>query len=392
VKPATTGPTRIRDVGLVGREAEGPFVIDIADERIVAVTPASAVRSPDPPSVVEGAGLLAAPGFIELQVNGAAGHDLTADPTSIWAVGAGLPRYGVTAFLPTIVTAPRDVVEAGRRTLLAGPPPGYGGAAALGLHVEGPFIAAERIGAHDPAHRRDPDPAFVAGWSPATGVRLVTLAPELPGALELIAALCGRGIVVSVGHTAATAAEAQAGFDAGARFVTHLFNAMPGLDHREPGPIGAALADPRVTVGLITDGLHVDPLVVDVAWRRSGPGRLAIVTDAIAALGMAPGSYHLGTMDLVVDATSARLADGRLAGSVISLDAAIRNLRAFTGASVADVIGAVTSTPARLLGLAGQRGVLREGAVGDVVLLTPELEVVATVIRGRVAHRAEAVA
>jgi N-acetylglucosamine-6-phosphate deacetylase len=147
-----------------------------------------------------------------------------------------------------------------------------------------------------------------------------------------------------------------------------------------------------VTVGLIPDGLHVDPLVVAVAWRRAGPGRLAVVTDAIAALGMAPGSYHLGTMDLVVDATSARLADGRLAGSLLSLDAAIRNLRAFTGASVADVIGAVTSTPARLLGLAGERGVLRAGAAGDVVVLTPELEVVATVIRGRVAHRAEAVA
>jgi N-acetylglucosamine-6-phosphate deacetylase len=387
-----TGATRIRDVGLVGREDEGPFVVDIADGRIVAITPAPAVRSPDPRSVVEGAGLLAAPGFIELQVNGGFGHDFTADPASIWAVGAALPRYGVTAFLPTIVTAPRDVVEAGRRTLLAGPPPGYAGAAALGLHVEGPFIAAERIGAHDPAHRRDPDPAFVEGWSPATGVRLVTLAPELPGALELIAVLAARGMVVSIGHTAATAAEARAGFDAGARFVTHLFNAMPGLDHREPGPVGAALADSRVTVGLIPDGLHVDPLVVAVAWRRAGPGRLAVVTDAIAALGMAPGSYHLGTMDLVVDATSARLADGRLAGSVISLDAAIRNLRAFTGASVADVIGAVTSTPARLLGLAGERGVLREGASGDVVVLTPELEVVATVIRGRVAHRAEAVA
>jgi N-acetylglucosamine-6-phosphate deacetylase len=332
------------------------------------------------------------PGFVELQINGAAGHDLTADPTSIWAVGGAIVRHGVTAFLPTIVTSPRDVVEAGRRTLLAGPPPGYGGAAALGLHVEGPFIAADRIGAHDPAHRRDPDPAFVEGWSPATGVRLVTLAPELPGALELIAVLVARGIVVSIGHTAATAAEARAGFDAGARFVTHLFNAMPGLDHREPGPVGAALADSRVTVGLIPDGLHVDPLVVDVAWRRAGPGRLAVVTDAIAALGMSPGSYPLGTMDVVVDATSARLADGRLAGSVISLDAAIRNLRAYTGASVADAVGAGTSTPARLLGLAGERGVLREGAAGDVVLLTPELEVVATVIRGRVVHRAEAVA
>jgi N-acetylglucosamine-6-phosphate deacetylase len=384
---------RIRGATIVGREADGPLDIDVEGGAIAAIGPAgggptAASRNVD----IDAGGLLAAPGFVELQINGGFGHDFTADPASIWTVGAGLPRHGVTAFLPTIVSSPRDVVEAGRRTLLAGPPPGYGGAAALGLHVEGPFIAAERIGAHDPAHRRDPDPAFVEGWSPATGIRLVTLAPELPGALELIAVLAARGIVVSIGHTAATAAEAQAGFDAGARFVTHLFNAMPGLDHREPGPVGAALADPRVTVGLIPDGLHVDPLVVDVAWRRAGPGRLAVVTDAIAALGMSPGSYHLGTMDVVVDASSARLADGRLAGSLLTLDRAVRNLRAFTGASVADVIGAVTSTPARLLGLAATHGELRPGVAADVVLLTPELEVAATVIRGRVAHRAEAVA
>lgn len=385
------GATRIRGVRLVGREAGDPVTIDIEDGRIARLVPAGETpRSPDPDSVLEGDGLLAAPGFIDLQINGAAGHDLTADPTSMWEVGAALPRYGVTAFLPTVVTSPREVVELARATLLAGPPPGYVGARALGLHVEGPFISAERIGAHDPEHRRDPDPRFVEGWSPATGVRIVTLAPELPGALELIVEVVGRGIVVSVGHTAATAAQARAGFDAGARFVTHLFNAMPGLDHREPGPVGAALADARVTLGLIPDGLHVDPAVVGVTWRAGGAGRIAAVTDAIAALGMAPGSYHLGTMDVVVDAASARLPDGRLAGSLLGLDGAVRNLRAFAGASIGEAVGSVTSTPARLLGISATHGALAEGRVADLTLLTTDLEVAATFVGGRVAHRAAA--
>ena len=382
------GAIRIRDVRLVGREAEGAFTIDIADGRIAGLAPAGTTLAPEPASVLASDGLLAAPGFIDLQINGAAGHDLTADPSSIWAVGAALPRYGVTAFLPTIVTAPREVVETGRRTLLAGPPAGYQGARPLGLHVEGPFISAERIGAHDPAHRRDPDPGFVEGWSPAAGVRMVTLAPELRGALELTRDLAGRGIVVSIGHTAATAAQAHAAFDAGARFVTHLYNAMPGLDHREPGPIGAALADDRVTIGLIPDGLHVEPDVVRITWRAVGPGRVAIVTDAIAALGMAPGRYRLGTMEVTVDATSARLGDGRLAGSILSLDQAVRNLAAFAGASVADAVTSVTTTPARLLGIDATHGVVEVGRSADMTLLTAELEVAATFVGGRLAYRA----
>jgi len=387
---ATDGPTRIRGVRLVGREAEGAVTIDIEDGRIARLTPASdsasAVLAPGPSSVLEGDGLLAAPGFIDLQVNGAAGHDLTADPSSIWAVGAALPRYGVTAFLPTIVTAPRETVEAARAALLTGPPAGYAGAVPLGLHVEGPFLSPERFGAHDPLLIRDPEPAFVEGWTPAGGVRIVTLAPERPGALGLIEALVGRGVVVAIGHTAATAEEARAGFDAGATAVTHLFNAMPGMDHRQPGPVGAALADPRVTLGLIADGLHVDPLVVGLVWRMAGPGRVSAVTDAIAALGRPPGRYPLGTSEIAVDETSARLADGRLAGSLLSLDRAVRNLRAWTGASIAEAVGSVTTTPARLLGIEATNGVLREGRAADITLLTADLEVAATFVGGRLAY------
>ena len=329
-------------------------------------------------------GLLLAPGFVELQVNGAAGHDLTRDPDAIWAVGESLRQFGVTSFLPTIVTSPPRVVDAARRALAAGAPSGYRGAIPLGLHVEGPFLNPERRGAHDPDLLRPPDPALVVGWSPGSGIRLVTLAPELPGGLEIVRSLVAAGVVVSAGHSLATAGEAAAGFNAGIRYATHLFNAMPPLDHREPGLAGAALADRRVTVGVIADGIHVHPTIVDLAWRIAGADRFSIVTDAMAALGMPPGTYPLGGTEVVVD-DAARLRDGRLAGSVVGLDRGVRNVAAFTGASVEEVLAAVTRTPARLLGLR-DRGRIAVGARADLVVLTPGLEVVATIVGGRIVH------
>jgi N-acetylglucosamine-6-phosphate deacetylase len=383
------GDLRIRNVSLPGREPEGPFDITVSHGSIASVQPVSATWAGGGPGAdveLDGTGLLAAPGFIDLQINGAAGFDLTADPFSTWSVGAVLPRYGVTAFLPTIVTAPRAVTEAALAIIAAGPPAGYAGARALGLHVEGPFLAPARCGAHDPSLLRDPDPAFVEGWSAEGGVRFVTLAPELPGALDLIRALAGRGVVVAIGHTDATEAQARAAFDAGATAVTHLTNAMS--KDLDSGVAGAALADWRVTVGVIADGLHVEPAIVAAAWRAAGPGRVVLVTDAIAALGMAPGRYPLGSLEAIVDATSARLDDGRLAGSLLSLDGAVRNVRTFAGASIGEAIGTVTTTPATLLGLEERHGSLAPGAAGDLTLLMPDLSVAATVVDGRLVYQA----
>jgi N-acetylglucosamine-6-phosphate deacetylase len=288
---------------------------------------------------------------IDLQVNGAGGHDLTSEPEAVWKVGAALTRFGVTAFLPTLVSPAWAVVDRAREALQAGPPPGYAGATPLGWHVEGPFLAPTKAGAHDPASLRSPSVEAVAGWSPDSGIRMVTLAPELPGALEVVRALVANGVVVSAGHSAATSDQAAAGFEAGIRGVTHLFNAMAPLDHREPGLVGAALADDRVTVWLIPDGLHVHPTVVGLVRRTVGPERFAIVSDAISALGVGPGRHHLAGRDIEVDATSARLPDGVLAGSVIGLDEGVRNLAAFAGCSLDEARLAATRVPARLLGL-----------------------------------------
>jgi len=339
---------------------------------------------------LDAAGCVVVPGFIDLQCNGASGIDLTAEPERLWEVAAVLPRWGVTAWLPTIVTAPAGARRRALEAWRAGPPPSVGGggplATPLGLHFEGPFLAPERRGAHPLKYVAAPDPALVESEGWAGAVALVTLAPELPGAVDLIRALVAQGIVVSAGHSSATAAEARAAVDAGVSYVTHLFNAMGPLHHREPGLAGVALSDDRLRAGLIADGLHVDPAVVAVAARALGD-RLSLVTDAVAALGAPPGPVPLGTLTAEVSAEDGgvRLPDGTLAGSTLALDQAVRNLVAFAGVPLADAAGAVTTVPARVLGLA-DRGTLDPGAAGDLVLLDDDGTLVATVIGGRVAY------
>ena len=364
----------------------GSVVID--GSRIVAAGAAGDVPVATGATVINAGGMILVPGFIDLQLNGAFGHDFTADPAAIWRVAAGLPRYGVTAFLPTIITSPREQVEAGMQVVRDGRPKDFRGAAPLGLHVEGPFLNPKKKGAHNQQYLRPPTPEAVAGWSPASGVRLVTMAPENPGALEVIAALASRGVVVSTGHSMATYDEAVAGFDAGARYGTHLFNAMPALGHRDPGLPGALLADDRMTVGFIADGVHTHRSIIALVWRMLGPRRMSLVTDAMAALGMPPGSHRLGDYDVYVDATSCRLADGTLAGSILELDQALRNLLDITGCSLDEALETMTTTPAKLLGLDGERGRIAPGYTADIVLLSSDLRVQTTIASGEVAFAA----
>ncbi|HWC67354.1 MAG TPA: N-acetylglucosamine-6-phosphate deacetylase [Acidimicrobiales bacterium] len=341
--------------------------------------------------VLDVTGLLVAPGLIDLQCNGGHGVDLATEPGRLWELGAALPRYGVTAFLPTIVTSPPDVVDRALDVLRAGPPPGWRGATPLGLHVEGPMLNPVRRGAHARDLLRAPDVELIGRWTRVNGVALVTLAPELPGALDVVRRLAHAGVVVAAGHTDATAEQFIAGIDAGIRYATHLYNAMSPLAHRAPGAVGATLADPRITAGLIVDGIHVHPTAVAGAWQALGPDRLTLVTDAIAALGLAPGAARLGTMDVTVGADGVRLADGTLAGANLSLDEAVRNLVAWTGCSITDAMATVTSTPARVLGL-DDRGMLDVGRRADAVVLTPELDVVATITGGELVWAREGVA
>mgnify|MGYP002622605900 CR=1 FL=1 len=360
----------------------------VVDGRIQAVAPSSQIEQPENLWCIDASGLHLVPGFIDLQLNGAIGLDFTSEPESIWTVADYLPRMGVTSFLPTIITSPLTAVQSAQEIITSSPPSGFQGATPLGLHIEGPFLHPNKKGAHNPAYLQLPAVDKVATWTPENGVRLVTLAPELDNALDVVRWLTKRGVVVSAGHSTATLAQARAGFEAGIRYGTHLFNAMLPLHHREPGLAGALLADPRLTIGLIVDGEHVHPELVKLVWRLAGNGRLNLVTDAMAALGMPPGHYALGDHEVIVDETTARLPSGTLAGSLLTMDTAVRNLITFTGCTLADALPTITSTPANLLGLP-HKGRLAPTCDADLLLLTPDLQVHITLIGGKIVYQKE---
>jgi N-acetylglucosamine-6-phosphate deacetylase len=359
-------------------------------ERIVAVDYASRMPCPAGARRLEAARLLLAPGFIDLQVNGAFGSDFTNEPGAIWEAAALLPMYGVTSFLPTIISSPRETVDMAQDVICEGPPAQFRGATPLGLHLEGPFLNPAKRGAHNPAHLRLPDTMETQSWTPDRGVRLVTLAPELPGAPEMIEMLVARGVVVSAGHSLANYEQGIAGINAGVTYGTHLFNAMPSLDHREPGLVGALLGDGRITAGIIADSIHLHPSIVALAWKAKGPYGMSLVTDAMAALGMPGGTYKLGDQEVIVAGGAARLADGRLAGSVLTLDQAVRNLVNFAGCRPFDAIATVTTVPASLLGMANSRGRVAPGFRADMVLLDSDLRVVETLVAGDIAYSTRA--
>lgn len=367
---------------------ERPVRILAVDGRIAAIEHLGAPLDVPPDARrVDAAGLLAVPGFIDLQVNGACGHDITDDPSSMWAIGESLARHGVTAFLATIVSSQPGRVDAAIDTWHRGP--ASPGAVPIGLHLEGPYLSPARAGAHRPDQLRAPDSAEASSWTPEAGVRIVTLAPELPGALDLVAELSGRGIVVAAGHSDADAATGRAAVDAGVRYATHLLNAMRPLDHRAPSLAAALLNDDRVTIGLIADGVHIAPEMLALVRRMVGPRRLSLVSDAMAGLDMVPGTVRLGAAEVVVGPDGARLADGTLAGSIAGLDVGLRTLVAATGCDLSEALAAVTSTPAELLRLGAGRGRLEVGGRADVTLLTTELQVAATLVAGEVAWSAE---
>ncbi|MCA9951841.1 MAG: N-acetylglucosamine-6-phosphate deacetylase [Anaerolineales bacterium] len=369
-------PDEVIDGGTVG----------IKNGRIVTIAAAQDIGPIGAAEVIDATGKLLVPGFIDLQCNGGFGHDFTADPASIWEAAARLPQYGVTTFLPTIITSPFDTIQAAQ-AVIANVPADFKGTWPLGLHLEGPFLNPAKKGAHNPHYLCSPQVDRVLEWSPESGVCLVTLAPELDGALEVVAKLAENGVVVSAGHSMATFDEAAAGFDAGMRYGTHLFNAMPQIHHREPGLAGALLADDRLVVGLIPDGIHVHPALIKTVWQTLGNGRLNLVTDAMGAIGMPSGTYLLGEFEVTVTGTTAHLANGTLAGSVIVMDEAIRKLIDYTDCSLAEALPTVTTTPARLLGLKHKKGQIAPGFDADLVLLNPDLTVDMTFVNGQIVYK-----
>lgn len=329
---------------------------------------------------VDADGLIVAPGLIDIQMNGGFGHDFTQDPTTIWDVGRRLPELGVTGFVPTIVTSPDGITDLAIDVAANRRPADYRGAEVLGLHFEGPWISPEMQGAHNVDHIVGPDPEVAAKWAGSGTVSIVTLAPERPGAPEVLRRLTGEGVVVSIGHTAADFETATQALEEGATLATHLFNQMTPLHHRDPGAVGAALLGARHCL-LIVDGLHITDGTLEIAWRFLGPDRVILITDAMAALGLGHGTYPLGDGPITVGHDGPRTADGRLAGSIVTLPQAIANLTTSTSANTADAIRCATANPASALGL-DDRGTLHSGARADITLLDENLEVVETYVGG----------
>jgi N-acetylglucosamine-6-phosphate deacetylase len=281
------------------------------------------------------------------------------------------------------VTAAPERLEAAVRTLGAAPAVD-GGAAILGIHLEGPYLCDAHRGAQDPRHLRAPDLGELDRLLDAGPVRLVTLAPELPGALAAIERLVDAGVVAAVGHTGATYDQAAAAFDAGATHAAHLFNGMRAFHHREPGVIGAALDRPDVVCELICDGLHAHPAAMRLAHRVKGAGGAVLITDAMQATGLGDGRYRIGDLPVVVRDGRAELADsGTLAGSTLTMGAAVRNAVRLMGISLPDAIRMAAATPARVLGLEHRKGMLAPGRDADLVVLEDDLAVRATMVGGR---------
>lgn len=329
-----------------------------------------------------GSGLVACPGLVDLQVNGFAGIDLlSAAPGDVHEVARRLAATGVTAWQPSLITAPAERTVAALRAIGgAAGDQDPGEARILGVHLEGPFLAAGHLGVHPAEHRRDPDPTLLERLLDAGPVTCVTLAPELPGALTMVDRLRERGITVALGHSGAPAARAHGAFDRGAGTVTHLFNAMGPLHHREPGLIGTALVRDDVVVQLIVDGHHLADDTVRLVWRAAA-GRVALVTDAVAAAGGGDHVGRVGAHDVLVRDGAARRPDGALAGSVLTMPRAVANL-VDLGVPVAPAVEAASSVPARVLHR-DDVGRLRAGAVADVVVLDGRLRIRRVLRAGR---------
>ena len=324
------------------------------------------------------------PGFVDLQVNGSFGVDVVTDPGRLGELSEGLAATGTTSYLPTVISSPKEtyneVIPALANAIAQTP----SGAEPLGLHLEGPFINLRERGAHPEEGISPPDGDLLSELLDLGPVRMLTLAPELRGAAELAEAAGRRGIVVSAGHSDAHFGLAYGSFDRRVAGVTHLFNAMSPMHHREPGLPGAAFAHPRAVSGIIADGRHVHPQMVALALRVLGPDRLYLTTDAIAATGMGPGEYPLASRRTYLDAAEGvpTLSDGTIAGSILTMDEAFRNILAFTGCTIPEAARMTAATGARLVGEGSRKGRLAPGYDADVTVLGPDNLAVGAVYKG----------
>ncbi len=365
-------------------------VVLVEGSRILEVGSQAAVRfSRDEFEVLDHPRRLLAPGFIDVHIHGALGRDvMEGTGEALKVISRFLAAHGTTSFLATTMTASpiatlQAVESLGRQ--VDHPLPG---ARLLGLHLEGPFINPEKRGAHSARHIRPPSTLVLEQLLARSGhgIKLITLAPEVEGNLELIEFARSRGVVVSLGHSNATLEEAMAAIDLGAGNATHLFNAMRSFSHRDPGILGAVLTAPQVWAELIADGVHVSPAAVRLCLQCKGAGKILLISDAVSATGMPEGRYRLADSEITLSEGACRTPDGTLAGSILTQDRALRNMVRWTRLPVQTLLGMLSRNPAQSLGIADRKGTLAPGKDADMVLLDQSLGVHATIVQGEVSH------
>src|SRR6266536_1370342 len=371
-------------------EILNPLLV-VEDGSISTISPRSMKEVPGNAVLVDFGDAVLVPGFVDIHMHGGAGLDvMRALPSELPRLGKFLTAHGVTGYFATTVAAPLDSTCAALGRLadaIEASSPSNGGsdhARPLGIHLEGPFLSHKRRGVHPPENLVTPTVAiFDRLWQAARGhVRMLTIAPEIPGAMEVIAEAARRNVCVSIGHSDAEMLIARDAIKAGARHATHTFNAMRPLDHRDPGILGEVLSDDSITADIIVDGIHVAPEVVKVFLQAKGRDRAVLITDAISATGMPDGRYQLGPIEVDVKDGKCTF-NGSLAGSVLTMDRAVRNVMKFSGWSLRDAVQAATLNAARAVGLSGHHGVLASGAVADFTVLSPAGDVIKTIVAGR---------
>ena len=371
---------------------ERPLLL-MDDGRVVELGTRSAREVPSNVRLVDFGDAIIAPAFVDMHIHGGAGHDvMEADSKALPAIERFLAQHGVGSYFPTTVTAPLETILAALDRLANAIEAAQRGGASsdgfrarpMGIHLEGPFLSHAQRGVHPPEDLLPPSRGvFECLWQASRGhLRVMTIAPELEGALEVIAEASRRGVCVSLGHSNADLQAARAGMAAGARHATHTFNAMRQLHHRDPGILAEVLTDATITADIIADGVHVDPAIVKLFLLAKGAGSAVLITDATAASGMREGHYRLGSLEIEVK-DGRCLANGKLAGSVLTMDHAVCNVMKFAGWSLQQAIRPATLNPARVTGLAPNQGVIAAGGEADLVILTPSGEVKHTLIRGR---------
>ena len=363
-------------------------VVTIEDGRIGRIGTRGANEIPTGSRVVDFPGATLAPALLDVHIHGGAGHDvMEATPGALSTIGHFLGVHGTGGYLATTVTAPLDATLKALSGLakFLSQAPEAGQARPLGIHLEGPFLSHAKRGAHPPAYLLPPDIAtFDLLYEAAEGhVRLMTLAPELPGAAELAAHATARGVRISMGHSNATAAETRAAIAAGAVSATHTFNAMRPLDHHEPGILGTVLTTDALFAEMICDGIHVEPELVRLWYRAKGPARAILITDALSAAGMPNGEYQLGGMTVHVANRRATLPGDVLAGSVLTLDRALANFMEFTGTKLEQALRLATANPAAMTGLEAQAGAVAVGAAANLIALDAKGRLAGSVIGGQ---------